>query len=261
MFRREKDSKEEKSSQLPDYEKYSYSGSELVKYLIISAVLISGISVLCYDSIIYVVILLPYIPFYLSNKRKQLCAERRWKLNIQFRDSINCVSSALESGYSVENALSEAYNDLRLSYSENDLIMVEYRRMISLVKNNMTVEDAFRSLAERSGLEDIRSFADIFATAKRTGGNIMSIIKSTADVVHTRVELKREMKTVIASKKYEADIMKLIPFTMILYLRIFSPDMISALYGNFFGVVFMTVILVLYLILCKISDFVVKIEL
>lgn len=233
----------------------------MAKYVFVSGMLTVLLAMLCYNNIIFAIILLPYIPFYLYTKRKDLCNERRWKLNIQFRDSINCVSNALEAGYSVENALSEAYNDMKLAYSEDELIMVEYRRLISSVKNNMTVEDAFRDLAERSGLEDIRSFADIFATAKRTGGNIMAIIKSTADVIHTRVELKRELKTLIASKKYEADIMKIIPFAMILYLRIFSPDMISALYGNTFGVVFMTVILVIYLILCKISDIIVKIEL
>ena len=36
--------------------------------------------------------------------------------------------------------------------------------------------------------------------------------------------------------------------------------MVAALYGNLFGIVFMTIVLVLYLLLCRISDHVVKIE-
>lgn len=179
---------------------------------------------------------------------------------MQFRDCINCISSALESGYSIENALKEAYLDMKLSYSEEDLIMKEMKGIIAAVGNNRTVEDIFLDFSLRSGVDDIKSFADIFATAKRTGGNLILIIKSTADVIHTRVELKRELRTVIASKKYEADIMKLIPFGILIYLRVFSPDMVAALYGNLFGIVFMTIVLVLYLLLCRISDHLVKIE-
>ena len=180
---------------------------------------------------------------------------------MEFRDSINCISSALESGYSIENAIREAYAYMRLSYAEDALIMKEMRLIMGRIDNNMTVEEVFLDLGERSGLDDIKSFADIFATAKRTGGNLIRIIKSTADIIHTRVELKRELRTVIASKKYEADIMKLIPFGLLIYLRLFSPDMVAALYGNLFGIVFMTIILLIYLVLCKISDHVVKIEL
>jgi len=249
-----------KSSQVPDYDSYVYSRTELIKYLVIVIILISVLSILCYDNILFAILLSPYIPYYLHVKRKKLMEEQRWTLNIQFCEGINCVSSALESGYSIENAISEAYSDMKLTYAEDALIMREFRNIIHMLDNNLTVEEAFIGLADRSGLEDIKSFADIFGTAKRTGGNIMAIIKSTADIIHTRVELKRELKTVIASKKYEADIMKLIPFAMLIYLRVFSPDMVSALYGNAFGACFMTVVLVVYLILCKISDFVVKIE-
>jgi len=179
---------------------------------------------------------------------------------MQFRDCINCISSALESGYSIENAIKEAYLDMKLSYSEDDLIMAELKGIISALANNRTVEEVFLDFSTRSGVDDIKSFADIFATAKRTGGNLILIIKSTADVIHTRVELKRELRTVIASKKYEADIMKLIPFGILIYLRAFSPDMVSALYGNLFGVLFMTIVLLIYLLLCRISDHIVKIE-
>lgn len=250
-----------KNYTVPDYDRYVYSRTELVKFSAYALGIVMFLAYLCYDSILFAILLFPFVPYYLYTKKYKLLDERRWKLNVQFCDGINCISSALESGYSIENAIAEAYNDMKLTYDESEEIMQEFRIITRSLGNNMSVEEAFTGLAERSGLEDIQSFADIFATAKRTGGNIMAIIRSTADVIHTRVELKRELKTVIASKKYEADIMKLIPFAMLIYLRVFSPDMVSALYGNRFGAVFMTVVLVIYLILCRISDYVVKIEL
>ncbi|MBO4524534.1 MAG: type II secretion system F family protein [Lachnospiraceae bacterium] len=246
---------------MPDYDEFTFTRSELLKNILIPSGMIVFLALLCYNNIFFAVLLLPYIPYHLAVTRKKLKEGRKWKLNMQFRDCINCISSALESGYSIENALKEAYTDMKLSYAEEDLIMVEMKGIISAVGNNRTVEDVFLDFSNRSGVDDIKSFADIFATAKRTGGNLILIIKSTADVIHTRVELKRELRTVIASKKYEADIMKLIPFGILIYLRVFSPDMVAALYGNLFGIAFMTVILVLYLLLCRISDHVVKIEL
>lgn len=245
---------------MPDYENYTFTRDELIKNTLIPLGVIVFLAILCYNSLFFAILLFPYIPYHLAVTKDKLKEGRKWKLNMQFRDCINCISSALESGYSIENALKEAYLDMKLSYNEEDLIMREMRGIISAVENNRTVEDVFLDFSARSGVDDIKSFADIFATAKRTGGNLILIIKSTADVIHTRVELKRELRTVIASKKYEADIMKLIPFGILIYLRVFSPDMVAALYGNLFGIVFMTIVLVLYLLLCRISDHVVKIE-
>lgn len=245
---------------MPDYENYTFTRDELIKNTLIPLGVIVFLAILCYNSLLFAILLFPYIPYHLAVTKDKLKEGRKWKLNMQFRDCINCISSALESGYSIENALKEAYLDMKLSYNEEDLIMREMRGIISAVENNRTVEDVFLDFSARSGVDDIKSFADIFATAKRTGGNLILIIKSTADVIHTRVELKRELRTVIASKKYEADIMKLIPFGILIYLRVFSPDMVAALYGNLFGIVFMTIVLVLYLLLCRISDHVVKIE-
>lgn len=254
------DSKTKKSFKVPDYDYYAFSRTELIRHILIPVVIIVFLALLCYNNILFSILLLPFIPYHLADSRKKLKEGRKWKLNMQFRDCINCISSALESGYSIENAIKEAYLDMKLSYSEDDLIMAELRGIISALANNRTVEEVFLDFSTRSGVDDIKSFADIFATAKRTGGNLILIIKSTADVIHTRVELKRELRTVIASKKYEADIMKLIPFGILIYLRAFSPDMVSALYGNLFGVLFMTIVLLIYLLLCRISDHIVKIE-
>ena len=203
----------------------------------------------------------PYIAVHLIRTARKTERDKRWKMNLQFADAINCLSAALEAGYSVENALREAYSDMLLTYSEGDMIMTELRTIIKRTQNNVAVEESFLALGRDTGIEDISSFADIFATAKRTGGNIISIIRTTASVTRTRIELKRELQAAIAAKKYESDIMKLIPFAILLYLRVFSPDMIAYLYTAAGGRVFMTAVLVLYIVLCLISDRMVRIEL
>lgn len=237
------------------------SREELLVTCLIATAEIIGVALLCYGSIFYCVLLLPYLFFYLRRRKSLLSKKRLWKLNLQFADALGYLSGALQAGYSVENALCEVCRDLSLTYSEDEMIMRELRIIVTKTENNIPVEEAFYSFAKRSGLEDVMGFSDVFATAKRTGGNIISIIRSTTGIIRERTEIKRELRTIIAAKKYESDIMKAVPFAILLYLRIFSPDMVSSLYGNLKGVIFMTIILVLYVVLSYVSDRIVDIEL
>lgn len=261
MFKQVTSLKRQASSGLPDYSEYTLTGEELALNCLIALAEIAGVSLLCYGNIGYSVILLPYIFFYLRRKKAMLAKTRLWKLNLQFADALGYLSGALQAGYSVENAIGEVYRDLRLTYSEDEIIMRELKMIVTKVGNNVPVEDAFHSFAKRSGLEDVMGFADVFSTAKRTGGNIISIIRSTTGIIRERTDIKRELRSIIAAKKYESDIMKAVPFAILLYLRVFSPDMVAALYGNIKGVIFMTVILAIYLGLSFISDRIVDIEL
>lgn len=236
------------------------SAAEVTVAVVTTAVLVAAAAYICYDNLLLVIPGMLFAFPVLKLRARSLAQRVRWKLNLQFCDAINCLSAAMEAGYSVENALSEAYSDMKLSYNEDEPIMTELKIIIARIANNVPVEEAFLSFGERSGIDDIRSFADVFATAKRTGGNIIGIIRSTASVIHTGVELKRDLRTVVSAKKYESDIMKVIPFAVLLYLKLASPDMIACLYGNAFGIVFMSVVLVLYAGMCALSDRVVRIE-
>ena len=235
--------------------------SEKAAAVLKSAGIAAGIAFLCYNSFFFVFLLIPYCIYFVRKQEQKKRDEKKWRLNLQFADAVKSLSAALEAGYSVENGLSEAYRDLELSYKEDDPIMVELRSIIGDIRNSVSAEEAFSGFAQRSEIEDIKGFADVFATAKRTGGNIIAIIRSTTDMIRTRIDLKREVKAATAAAKYEADIMKLVPFGVLLYLRIFSPDMISSLYGNVKGMLFMTALLIIYVALSEVMDRMVKIEL
>ena len=226
----------------------------------ICAAMLTAAALLCYDSLFALILLSPYFLLYLKKQTRIKKEAQKWKLDLQFADAIRSLSAALEAGYSVENGLAEAYRDLSVTYGENELIMRELRALMGEIRNSVPVEEAFSKLAARSGVDDIASFADVFATAQRTGGNIIAIIRSTTDMIRNGIELKRDIRTAMSAAKYESDIMKLVPFGVLLYLRIFSPGMISSLYGNIPGVIFMTVILILYVLLCRLSERLVRIE-
>lgn len=217
-------------------------------------------AVLFYDNLFVSIILTPYVYIYYRKSFAKSIETKRWRLNLDFSETITCMSGILESGYSVENAVALTYRDMLLSYDADKQIMKELKILESQLQNNIRIEDAFLALGERTGIDDIKSFSDVFATAKRTGGNIIAIIRSTSATIHTRMEVKREIRTLITAKKYESDLMRAIPFVMLLYLRLCSPSMIESLYGNTKGAVFMTGVLIVYLVLSIVADRITRIE-
>lgn len=113
---------------------------------------------------------------------------------------------------------------------------------------NKTVEECLAELAGRTGIEDVENFSEIFQTAKRTGGDIIKIIQQTGKNIGERIEIQREMETVIAQKKMEANIMSIVPLGIILYMWVASPGFLDPLYHNVFGCILMTVVLVVYIL-------------
>lgn len=245
---------------MKDYNSYHFTRKEKMQNLLQGILAVTIIGYLFYQHIIGVLFLLPLIYFYLKQKQQRLKKERKWKLNLEFRDGILALSAALEAGYSAENAFSQALQDLSRIYQKEDLILTEFNYMLNQLHMNMTVEKTLEDLANRSGIEDIRSFSEVFNTAKRTGGDLIHVIKLTAGMINDKIEVKREIITLITAKRFEANIMKGIPLFILFYLAISSPDFLAPLYHNLFGVISMTILLFFYLAAYRVIDRIVAIE-
>ena len=75
---------------------------------------------------------------------------------MQFKEAIEALSAALNVGYSVENAMREAYEDIRLLYKNEELIIREFRYMVRQLDMNVTMEavlNAFRLLQKNQSLK------------------------------------------------------------------------------------------------------------
>ncbi|WP_312101136.1 type II secretion system F family protein [Lachnoclostridium sp.] len=186
--------------------------------------------------------------------------DRKKKLSLEFLDGIHSLSVALEAGYSVENAFKAAIKDLGLMYSNEALIMKEFQCIVSQINHNIPIEVAIAEFANRSKLEDVECFSEVFKTAKRTGGDLVAIIKMTSKTIGEKVEVMREIETLITAKKMEANIMKLVPFGILGYMLLGSPQFLKPLYHNLLGSLFMTVLLGIYLVLTKLVDKIIAIR-
>lgn len=232
---------------IEDYSHYDLSLKEYIKYITQGTVITIIVGRLFYQSVIGMLLVSPMIYFYCKNKKSGLIKKRKWQLNLEFRDGILSIAAALHAGYSVEHAIEEALKDLTLLYDKKAMIVCEFTYIVNRIRMNITVEKALYDFGQRTGIEDIISFAEVFSTAKRTGGDLISVIRTSSNAISDKIEVKREIITLIAAKKQETDIMKLIPLGIIGYLTIGSPEFLAPLYHNIIGVVVMTTLLGIYM--------------
>ena len=91
-------------------------------------------------------------------------------------------------------------------------------------------------------------FAEIFRYAKRSGGDLMAVIKNTAQIIQQKEEVMSEVDTIISGKKMEQRVMSLIPAVIVIYLKVTAKEFIQPLYGNIAGIIIMTVCLAVYVV-------------
>ena len=164
----------------------------------------------------------------------------------KFREAISMVSANLQAGNSVENAVRRTYSDLKGLYKENADITKEFLGISRGLDSNLVLENLLSDLGNRSGVEDILDFADIFTVAKRTGGNLREIITDTVDTISEKIEMKRELRILISEKQFEQKIMCIIPFFILAYIGFTSPGYFDSLYHNLSGIGIMSACLAAY---------------
>lgn len=218
------------------------------------------LSYLFYNTWIAAILLIPVSIFYLYQWREDYCHKKEQEFRGQFQNGMQILSSALKAGYSVENAIKETEKDLRPLYSEDSRIRREFKRMIHELNMNLTAEQVLKEMARRIQQEDVDNFVTVFATAKRTGGDSISILKDTVQMIGDKIEVEREIQTLLASKKLEFHVMCIIPLGMVLYMRMAFPEFLSVLYGGLPGVILMSICLGVYAFAWRMGTKMIQIE-
>lgn len=243
-----------------DYNIYKFSILEWLKYSLFALAVLAIFTYIFYKSLVIFLVLSPLCFLYPKFKMKELIAERKRKLTLEFKEGIVVLSALLSAGYSLENGIAEALVELRLLYSDDSLIIKEFEYIKHLIHMNISVEKAFDDLAHRSHVEDIRSFAKVLRITKRSGGELESIISHTVAVISDKVRIKEEIKTMTAAKIFEQKVMNTFPLFIVLYIDISTPGFFTIMYSSIFGRIFMSICLAVYLLAIVLSKKLLNIE-
>lgn len=231
-----------------DYNKYQYTWRELLQNALMGVGAGAMLSYLFYHNwflcLVGGIVGLAVYPIY---RNRVLIERQKWSLMVEFKDAMDSMVAALAAGYSMENAITEAYHDMMLLQGRETRMIQELYEIKKKLRLQHTLDELLLDLGRRSGVEDIVTFAQIYATARRSGGNLVQVMKRTADNIAEKMEMQREIQTMIAGKKMEAVCMTVIPLLIILYLQVCSPEFLAPLYGNVMGALFMSAALIIYI--------------
>lgn len=240
---------------MTDYNTYSMSVMERILYSTIAAAVIFAIAYVFYRSAVLSALLTPLALLYPRFKKKDIIEKRRKELNIQFKDMLYSLSSSLSAGKTVEAAFREAGRDLSVLYHEHSAyILVEVEGIVNKLDMNETIESALLDFANRSGLEDVNNFANVFSICKRSGGNIAEVIRNTSSIINDRIEVSQEVDTMMAERKFEQKVLNVVPILMIVLLSASAPDYMYPVFNTAAGKVTMTAAIILLAIAWFISD-------
>lgn len=234
------------SGKPPDYGIYQFSRRELAANGLMFAGLDAVIAYLFYRSIIAFLVLFPLVIPFLKARRADLNTRRSREILAEFTTGIQMVNASLQAGYAIENSFREAIGELRKIYPEDSFIIREFRYILSQTGLNVPVETLLLDLGHRTHIEDIRNFAEVFQTAKRTGGDMIGIIRNAVTSIQVKKETREEIETNLSGKASEQRIMSAAPIFLIGYTSITSPGFLDVCYHNTLGIAIMTVSLVIY---------------
>ncbi len=168
-------------------------------------------------------------PFREYQRKKRLTT-----LLVQFKDLLESLSASYSAGANTYNAFEDASTDLKSIYGNSADIVKEMEIIIVGMKNNFILEALLKDFADRTGLEDVQSFADVFEICNRQGGDMKKIISDTRDIINDKIEIEMDIQTTIAGSKNQLYIMMAMPLVIMISLSGMS-DM-SAVSNNFTNV-------------------------
>lgn len=213
-----------------------------------------------YHSVLFTLLLSPLGIVLYRYFEKEKIGQKKSVFLQQFKEMVESVAAALNVGYSAENAFVDAQKELGTIYPKDALIRKELDLIVRKIRLQISLEQILFDFADRAELTDVRNFATVFSQAKRSGGDMIAIIKNTASQIGERVDVSREIDTILAAKKYEFRVMCVIPYAMIVYMRLSFPEFMEVLYGNIIGIGVMTLCLCVYCVACMLGVSLIKIE-
>lgn len=203
-----------------DYGIYVPSLKEKSWWFVIALIVSGAVLYLFYENIFVSIIAgafcgIAFIPI----RTKQMIKKRRQNLTLQFRELLDALSTSIGAGKNVQDAFQGAVEDLANQFTRNSDIVRELEMICSGMYNNIAIENLLMNFAERSGVDDIENFANVFATCYRKGGNINEVIKNTAEIIRDKIEIKMELQTMVSGQKNEMNIMLVMPILFIVVMK------------------------------------------
>lgn len=249
-----------KENYISDYDIYYLDIKDLIINSGKTAMYIVLICVAFYNSFFLLVVLLPFSLVCPFLQKEKFIKARKDKLLLEFKDFLRVLKTFLEASYSIENSFYLSIKELSMLHGKESMMVKELKIIVAKLKLNKPIDVVFYEFANKTHIDDIIDFSEVFIIAKRSGGNINKIINNTIGIINDKIETKIEIETMTASKRFEQKMMNLLPFLIIIYMNVSSSSFLKPLYTTIEGRLLMTFALFIYYLSINLSKKILDIE-
>lgn len=232
-----------------DYSTYYMTKQEKILYTLVGCSVMFALGYIFYRSIPVALIFALVGIKYPDIKTKNIINDRQKKISNQFKDMLYAMQSAVSSGISVENSVTVALEEMKKQYVDpNTIIIKELELMVNRLSVGTNIEDVFGDFAYRTHNEDVYTFSNIFEISKRTGGNIVEIMRETTSVISEKIEIKGEIDTKLSGKRAETKVMIAMPILLIFFMSKTTGDFMEPIFTTVQGRIAATISLILIIV-------------
>lgn len=222
-----------------------------VKWCLAEAVKVSGICILVawifYNRLWVAPLLFPLGVYIWRKDQKVYEAKVRELIRGEFKEFIVMLSGDLRAGYSLEQGIIKSWEEL-CQNPDFSVISRELMMVVNGLRLNQSPEELLSAMGRRCDESVIKDFAGLIVAAKKYGGNINALIDKTRRKLNDKLTVEGEIKTLVSAKRLEGNIMVAMPFAIMLYMRFTNEVYIEQLYNTSWGIILLTLALVVIMV-------------
>lgn len=169
-------------------------------------------------------------------------SRRRAAFEDQLPDVLDLLSASLEAGAGIAAAL-----ELVVAEADEPAAS-EFGRVLATTRLGATLLDGLQEMSDRLDSRDLVYTVQAIAVQQRTGGRLAEVLRTVAEFMRARFELKRELSALTAEGRISAYLLGGLPFALALIISVISPGYLTPLFTTAPGLVMVAGTSVLMLI-------------
>ncbi|MCR5254805.1 MAG: type II secretion system F family protein [Acetatifactor sp.] len=164
----------------------------------------------------------------------------------EFKEAMLSMSNSLKSGASLPVAIARSRAELDyVSSVKESILKEELDRVINEINLGISTDEALENFKERMKSEEVDSFVNAAVITNRVGGDLSEVMIRVCDMISDKIEIKREIVSLTASKRSESNILSVAPLIMVPFLILIAPGYVAPMFNTTVGKLLMGLAIVM----------------
>jgi tight adherence protein B len=201
---------------------FTWTGGLLVAGLLLAQMWPAPLLIRCLIALAFM-----SIPYGMLRRARRL---RLQKIEEQLPEAADFLARAMRAGHSFTNVLQMVGTELP------EPLAGEFRTAHEEINYGVPMHEALSNLALRIPLTDLRYLVIAVLIQREAGGNLAEILGNISSIIRERLKLVAKVRVLSAEGRMSAWVLGLLPFGVMLMMKITSPNYLRVMWTDPVGV-------------------------